>query len=1429
MSDDLTEDIFLRMEREKAQWAMDLSAPIQEQLRKDVTKVIQTTPHTSRTELYNIPMDYSAMAGGFPKGRVPQNFRQAQDALVFSQFAQIEEQTIQAFKSNPGLSAGDIFHDKVQLYLEALGNPYKHPTSGLTAKEPFFGINATYYGFRDKINQGINPPAIGSALEGVADPNDPMFRERFPTGQFGRPVPATRSIEVGGKGGSGRQYSFWGSTMWDRIAKGQQPTYQRLPPWGAKTGFVGGTDAEIMGYNMSLYDQERADYNAEQAKFQLANAPGKWLGGHPALSRLEWGRDPETGQAISRTRATPSYYHTGYLLGTPEGQDISPQLDTMMKAREYMQGLGPNSRFSMAVASIFSNTGKMPGGEQQAHVWYKEALDRRIGGLAGASKYYAGNQEGQQDISLSQKLWARRNELAVVRQDFEMGFSTGRGQVFRHMKSQAAAEFEASYQAHMAQIKATSVHQPGQLTFSLRGDQLGVPYTQTYQAVMQDRAANPHEWAQRQTGWKTREQQVAAGSITAHNTNPLLSDRSRSYNALGLPVGGRDVMPWEQQTINVPYAGGVRAYKPTSYSPELNQYIRQSAAYLRGTMGEGVSIVESTTHPGTKIRVSDNPEWYKNLYEEGFTRKGVLSALDKIASSYPDINLPKNARTIPRLVSDILDIGLRGGEGMPPDPMVQAHFGASQQRGQPMTLPPEGLYNQPSLGGGFRGALSPEINEWDAGFTSRHVARMSGLNIGGFPSNPQNLEYLSVGRQIASQTPQAGYATPQQPPTWFPGETTPSAGVIAANAGYSWIDQEARDPGVIDSTAMQPGERPGVIPDLSLGSWFKDRPEYEAGRTALAAGKHLIFSKSPGWGKTAMIGFAAISGDKFQAGLVISPQTSLNQQLMKDLSDMGISAHFLPGKPPYGSPQTAIDDYNARTAAYINELEASYEPVRDAQGNIESYKWTGRKSVMAVVTPEKASIFHETRPGRAMARAQQAAAGNVIVDEAQEMFGGDRHMTKNVIRNALKNYPGMPIMAVGGSLNKLMIENLVAQMGGPDNVSVIDEPLDMRHINIEAEIVSAKGQGLQIAGANIAKRQGPGGVIYAHSTRNVAGIANRIKQMIPERTVYPYHKGGIEGDIENPILTPEQLEAVEGPVMKEGIPYDASVVSSKAGVLGLNWRVRTASGGTRGVSDVGLVGPHGFSDTIQAGLRIRAARDPATGQPLDVKTGTFSIATDPELLRRWGDMAKEDFGNLGATQVAKAFHHALGKLDTVSPNWQTAGDEISGFLGEALEQLNPKISRVRGTTVFDWLQEAKMIELKPFKRQVGVDASGQPQFVNDSRWEFKETQNISDTAEQISRAKFSSPFERKLAQLEGRPVPEGNLSFNVMRRRSGEQLHQEYNLMAKLLQESAPLGKEFAGEMIREGAMAWKEGGLTGPGGAEDFVNKGRRKRNQGI
>jgi len=696
-------------------------------------------------------------------------------------------------------------------------------------------------------------------------------------------------------------------------------------------------------------------------------------------------------------------------------------------------------------------------------------------------------------------------------------------------------------------------------------------------------------------------------------------------------------------------------------------------------------------------------------------------------------------------------------------------------------------HNVGESGWGVTIPLRPEFEQAYQGLAKEMgmEARVDAGDRWGMSFRPQQNVPLLPARaaSLQSRAPNAGYTT---------GFMVGGMGSRFGGGGSRFGGGEPPDepPDYVDAIP-EPEPEPVEGPTINVRKGFVNRPEYLASNAALEAGKNVVFAKSPGWGKTAAIQYASIARGDYGANIVLSPQTNLNKQLARDLREAGIKAHWLPGKPDVDAPEAEQQDYIQRHNAYYADLAAAQEPEFDEYGNQIGTRWTGKSSVTAVMTPEKFSMLGKSRLGKRIKSAMEAGPGTISIDEAQEIFkGSNRYLMKDVLGSAEANFPDVPVLATGGTLTKTMRANLVQELGGPGNVEEISEKLDLKHVDFRLHSGKFMGKYAQ-AGADIAARQGGGGMILGYSTKVVDEISDQVAKESGRRAV-PYHKGeGLRGS-----LDPEHMADVERE-FAEGLDPNATYVSSPAARLGLNLRLSTGEN----LSRIGQVGPTRGSDLAQTGARVRPMRD-KFGKPTSEITGQYDVAMDPAHLESWAKMIEKDMRLMGPAELGSAFMYAGSKQGEMSPGWRKRGDEIQAALGEGLKAQG--IHHSRSSEAMDFLQEAKMIELEQVQVPTDLkDASGNVINKTALQWKFANVSGLTDAQTRISKATFLDPFERD----KGRDKA---LSYNAMRGRVASYRSQEYQALADIAKQTAPLGEEFAGEALKRGLYAQSEGGVEG-------------------
>jgi hypothetical protein len=121
-------------------------------------------------------------------------------------------------------------------------------------------------------------------------------------------------------------------------------------------------------------------------------------------------------------------------------------------------------------------------------------------------------------------------------------------------------------------------------------------------------------------------------------------------------------MPLKEKAIN-PYPNYDVKVSRTEYDDYISESIAREAERLKSELsGTGVELAESQVGEG-KIRVSTNPQWYRDLYTEGIRKPGVLKALDRIIEG-KDVGRA-NETVLPRLKEIIWDNIAYGTEEFP--------------------------------------------------------------------------------------------------------------------------------------------------------------------------------------------------------------------------------------------------------------------------------------------------------------------------------------------------------------------------------------------------------------------------------------------------------------------------------------------------------------------------------------------------------------------------------------------------------------------------------------------------------------------------------------------------------------------------------------------------------------------------------------------
>ncbi|MHA2069754.1 MAG: hypothetical protein ACXABY_35775, partial [Candidatus Thorarchaeota archaeon] len=147
-------------------------------------------------------------------------------------------------------------------------------------------------------------------------------------------------------------------------------------------------------------------------------------------------------------------------------------------------------------------------------------------------------------------------------------------------------------------------------------------------------------------------------------------------------------MPPEQLALkpDIDYLKVSRAELPDEVSEAMELEAASLKNWLEGTGVEKIPGEE----PDTFIRASSNPEWYLELYRQGYTRKQVLNSLERILENKGKDIARANEKVLPA-VKDMIMERLIGGEEMPPHPGTLLFFNmedeAAQAIGQYLTDP----------------------------------------------------------------------------------------------------------------------------------------------------------------------------------------------------------------------------------------------------------------------------------------------------------------------------------------------------------------------------------------------------------------------------------------------------------------------------------------------------------------------------------------------------------------------------------------------------------------------------------------------------------------------------------------------------------------------------------------------------------------------
>jgi len=106
---------------------------------------------------------------------------------------------------------------------------------------------------------------------------------------------------------------------------------------------------------------------------------------------------------------------------------------------------------------------------------------------------------------------------------------------------------------------------------------------------------------------------------------------------------------------------------------EVSDAMEIEAASLKNWL-EGVGVERiAGEEPGTFLRASGNPEWYLELYRQGYTRKQVVRSLERILENKGK-DIPRANEKVLPAVKDMIMERLIGGEEMPPHPATLLFF-----------------------------------------------------------------------------------------------------------------------------------------------------------------------------------------------------------------------------------------------------------------------------------------------------------------------------------------------------------------------------------------------------------------------------------------------------------------------------------------------------------------------------------------------------------------------------------------------------------------------------------------------------------------------------------------------------------------------------------------------------------------------------------